>query len=227
MSISVTTFAQDSRLFDNQWYLHNLIIDGESNIPPVNEEIPFVPLDFLETGEIYTGICESPGSGTVSYEGTSEFTVQDFGVLTGGCYNSEENEDFNNLYINVYWIDNIEDTFLYVVVEDGGNITLTITNSSGDEAIYGNLLLATEDYFSPSFTIYPNPTEKILFIQKEYNTAINNLEILDINGRLIYFNDQINSEIPAINVQGLKNGIYFIIIEDEQSRIVVKRLIKN
>lgn len=227
LTISLNCFAQDSRLFDNQWYLHNLIIDGESNIPPVNDEIPFVPLDFLETGEIYTGICESPGNGTVSYVGTSEFTVQDFAVLAGGCYDSEENEDFNNLYINIYWIENIEGTFLYTIVENGANKTLTITNSSGDEAIYGNMLLTTEDHFTPSFTIYPNPTGKKVFIQKGYNTTINNLKILDINGRLIYSFSQFISEVPAINVQSLKNGIYFITIEDEQSRVITKRFIKE
>ncbi len=81
--ISTTSFAQDSRLFENIWYLHDLVINGTSNIPPINNEIPFVPAEFIEPDEFRTGMCEAGGLGQILYNGTAEFTFEFLAFLTG------------------------------------------------------------------------------------------------------------------------------------------------
>ncbi|MCF6308379.1 MAG: hypothetical protein L3J09_10525 [Flavobacteriaceae bacterium] len=83
--ISVLSYSQDIRLFEHTWYLHDLVINGESNVPPINDEIPYVPADFFENGEIYTGMCEEGGAGQLEYFGTSEFDVLEMVFLLGGC----------------------------------------------------------------------------------------------------------------------------------------------
>lgn len=228
LTIGLNLSAQDTRLFDNQWYLQSLIMDGETIIPPVNEEIPFVPLDFSVNGEILTGICESGGAGIVVYTGTSQFTI-DGGlvVLTGGCYDSAENEEFNDTYIRTFWQDTSSNMYQYEIIEDGMDKTLIITNSNNDEAFYSNMLLNTQDFSTTAFKIHPNPAHEYVYIEKELNTTITSLKISDVNGRIVYFDTQINTEIPSVNIENLKSGLYFISIEDSEKRIVIQKFIKR
>ena len=83
-----TCSAQDPQLFENTWYLHDLIIGGQSNVPPINNEIPFVPADFIEPDLFETGMCGSLGSGTILYSGTNEFNFPN-GITWFGCGNAK------------------------------------------------------------------------------------------------------------------------------------------
>ncbi|MFK5983143.1 MAG: T9SS type A sorting domain-containing protein [Flavobacteriaceae bacterium] len=225
---SFNSIAQDTRLFNNTWYLHNLIVNGEGNIPPVNNELPFVALDFIEVDQtIETSACpESAGGGEVIYNGTTSFNLSTFAYLAGGCYGDPENEIYNTLYIEDYWANNTFGDFAYTITEDGSNITLVVTNPSGDTAIYGNELLSSESFNENSFTIYPSPASTILNIEKK-DVFITNISIYDISGRLVYLDKPINSELSSINIQNLKKGVYFITIQDEQNRSFTKRFIKS
>ncbi len=229
--ILVTSFnsiAQDARLFNYTWFLHNLIIDGNDNIPPINNEIPFVALDFIEVNpSIETVACpESAGGGDVIFNGTTNFNIPVFVYLTGDCYGDPENEVFNALYIENYWTNNTPGDFSYTITEDGSSITLFITNQLGDTAIYGNELLSSENFNENSFAIYPNPATTTLFIENN-DVIITNISIYDISGRLVYSDKSITSEVSTINIQNLNEGIYFINIMDEQDRILTKRFIKK
>lgn len=44
-SISVSSFAQDQRLFDNTWYLQKINIDGIDYLAPQNNEIDSIELN--------------------------------------------------------------------------------------------------------------------------------------------------------------------------------------
>jgi len=226
--ISTNCIAQDTRLFNNTWYLHNLIVNGENNIPPVNNEIPFVTLDFIEVDQIIeTFVCpESAGGGVVIYNGTTSFNLSTFAVLLGGCYGDPENEIYNTLYIVDYWLINTLGDFSYTITEDGSSITLIITNQLGDTAIYGNELLSSESFNENSFAIYPNPATTILNIENN-DVIITDISIYDVSGRLVYTDKSITSEVSTINIQNLNEGIYFITIQDEQNRSSTKRFIKN
>jgi len=228
LATSFNSIAQDTRLFNYTWFLHNLIVDGEDNIPPVNNEIPFVALDFIEVNpSIETAACpESAGGGDVIFNGTTNFNIPVFVYLTGGCYGNPENEVFNTLYIYEYWASNTSGDFSYTITEDGSSITLIITNQLGNTAIYGNELLSSENFNENSFAIYPNPATTILNIENN-DVIITNISIYDISGRLVYSNKSITSEVSNINIQNLNEGIYFINIMDEQDRILTKRFIKN
>ncbi len=74
LATTAQVLAQDPQLFENTWYLHDLIIEGQSNIPPINNEIPFVPADFTVPDFFQTGMCESGGGGEISYNGSNEFS---------------------------------------------------------------------------------------------------------------------------------------------------------
>ena len=220
----MNSFAQDSRLFENIWYLHDLVIDGIHNIPPVNNEIPFVPAEFIETGEFYTGMCESGCSGQIIYNGSTEFTFQDFACLLGGCYQNEPfNEDFNNLYVNIYWLPTTQNIYTYTITENGSNRILIIVNSNGDEAIFGDELLSTDDFDELSITTFPNPIQDVLRINNTSNLKITSIKIYDLSGRLVLNK---KSNINQVEVSHLNSGSLFLEIETEH-RVVFKKMIKE
>nr|WP_321226320.1 T9SS type A sorting domain-containing protein [uncultured Psychroserpens sp.] len=224
---TTSNFAQDSRLFDNIWYLNDLIIDGTHNIPPTNEEIPFVPLEFIEPNEFLTGICEAGMNGAIIYSANNEFTFDGgIAVLTGGCYDDPSNEDFNGLYVG-FWFYTSLDVYEYSITETENNRTLSIINSNGDEAIYGDQLLSIRDFNNDNFSIFPNPVNDILYIQKKQNVNFSKIMIFDFNGRLIQIEEQIDLDDLAVNVQKLNNGIYFISIENDANQVVFAKFVKK
>src|SRR5690554_8227422 len=101
--ISYTSSAQDPRLFENTWYLHNLIIDGSSNLPPVNDEIEFVPLYFNEPTNMETSACYTMTS-SVDFIGSDQFALLDGGMTLQGC-EDPENNDFADFYMIGFWED--------------------------------------------------------------------------------------------------------------------------
>ena len=89
--------------------------------------------------------------------------------------------------------------------------TTTVTNLSSDEFIKNN------------FTIYPNPTNSILFIEFTKFSNIK-IEILDLNGRVIQTQSSENS--TSVDTSGLSSGVYLIKITTPENSGTLK-IIKN
>ena len=66
LALSTTAFAQDPQLFENEWYLQNVIIDGQDNFPPSNDELSYVPAIFTQDG-FFTSVCNEL-TGFIEYE---------------------------------------------------------------------------------------------------------------------------------------------------------------
>jgi hypothetical protein len=74
LALSTNAFAQDPQLFENDWYLQNVIIDGQDNFPPSNDDVPFITITFIQNNSfISTYVCDAL-EGTVIYT-NSEFLV--------------------------------------------------------------------------------------------------------------------------------------------------------
>ena len=160
---SLSSYAQDPQLFENTWYLQKVIIDGQDNFPPINNEVPYVPL-FITVNNLETSVCDSMSGSFVEINNDS-FTVSDFNFLLIEC-SLQENIDFETLYFidffNALLQNNI---YNYTIVSNTGNSKiLTLTNNSGSQAIYGNEILSNQDFDISSFKVYPNPVKDKLFI---------------------------------------------------------------
>ena len=225
MLFSLFGFSQDSRLFENQWYLHVLIINGAENIPPINSELPFVPLEFVEPNNFSTSICGSDGVGQLNYNGTTRFTLQNINFFVNTC-NDESNQNYDDLY-QQYWFNTFISESSYTISVDGLNRTLTIVNPNGNEAIYGNDLLSIRDIELDSISVYPNPVEDYIYIKKSKNIIVSKINIFDTNGKLVHSIISFDKDILKLNIQSLNKGIYFISIENTQNQIFTKKLTKK
>lgn len=223
---SSNLYAQDPQLFENLWYLHDINIDGESNIPPINNEIPFVAAEFFEDGTVYTEICDYGGTGMLEYIGIDEFSILEMNFLQGGCHtNYPTNEDYAGLYLN-FWYSVGNENASYQITGNGEIRTLIITSVNSDFAIFKNEILLSIDSFSKSkFLIYPNPAQETLFIDNSFNQQVN-AKVYDVNGKLLR-NLLLETEQSEIDVKQFQAGLYFVVFENEDGMRVSKKFVKQ
>lgn len=102
-NLSAITFAQDPQLFENEWYLHKLIINGTEFFPPgINGEAKIVNLIITEN-IIGTTVCDSRGADILSFDDiNNNFSVGPFSSLAVECV-FWENQIFQNLYFNDFF----------------------------------------------------------------------------------------------------------------------------
>jgi len=222
--ITINSFSQDERLFEQVWYLEELIIDGISHIPPVNSEVPYVSAYFLKNSELDTWICEDNFFAILDYFGTNEFAFGYAEFLLGGC-DDPLNQDYAILYES-FWADaTLLPIVTYNIVDNNDIRTLTINGANNDIAIYGTQILgvSSDVYDLESVYINPSITEDQFIIVSNEKTLINRIMIFDATGRKTYESEG-NSRI--YDVSNLSQGIYLVKILTDTG-FGIKRFIKK
>jgi len=90
-----------------------------------------------------------------------------------------------------------------------------------DDYFQGNILaiddidigmsgLGTNQFLTNSYSVYPNPTNKFVFIKSETNTS--EIQVFDIQGKLLFQNNTDNLE-TKIDFSNYENGLYFVKIK--------------
>jgi hypothetical protein len=113
--------------------------------------------------------------------------------------------------------------------------TFTITDLAGnsvmcsfDVTVDANLSVE-ENTFSNSLRLSPNPTKNVITINSVTNISIDSITILDLNGRILQTITNIGqlSDGKTIDISNLSTGMYFMKIQDSDSRVAVKRIVKH
>ncbi|QXP78432.1 MULTISPECIES: T9SS type A sorting domain-containing protein [Winogradskyella] len=90
---------------------------------------------------------------------------------------------------------------------------------SGHVRVFNNSTLSVEDFKSTNISIYPNPTEGIVFINED---RIHKIELIDMIGRSIYVIERSNK----IDLSGKEKGIYILRVHTEKGIGVVKVILR-
>lgn len=226
-SISTISFAQNPILFETDWFLIELTVDGENITIPTNNEVDTVPLNFEDFG-IITEPCSYYTAETSNISDNS-ISFDSFTILDATC-SQPETRIFEDHYIHGFYLDDIagEKTFNYVL-NFGDNETrmLTITNREGDVAIYGNAALGINKQDVSQFTLYPNPVKNNLIVKSTNFAANLTIEIYDIQGKLLKSQILEFENQAVIDVSELYNGVYFLKIEDGHGLISTSKFVKD
>lgn len=110
-----------------------------------------------------------------------------------------------------------ENDTLYVVVQ-GWN------NEKGDYSIAindANLVGITET--NSQLSIFPNPAKNQIFIQSE--DKVNQVQILDMNGRIV-FQGPLNNH-ASIDISELSRGVYMLLVETEKGLSTHKIIVED
>ncbi|WP_298221588.1 choice-of-anchor J domain-containing protein [Flavobacterium sp.] len=91
------------------------------------------------------------------------------------------------------------------------------------DALTINRVLSTDTFFKNNFAVFPNPTTNVLNISNKSNSAITNIQVSDINGRII---NEAKGNTGQINISELMSGVYFLRISTDAGTGTTK-IIKN
>jgi|GEM_PF-1189401 len=222
-------------LFDNDWYLTKVVIDGE--------EFPTPPSDFHSiTGEeihisyftefnetyFYTNGCNEI-SGDIQNLDENSFDVLGVGTTLMDCmfplYNAHDGRIYSffggGLGENFPW-----EGFQYEINSNSdGSKTMQIMNPDGNIAFYNNQILSTseisglnENNFQLAFYMDE------LFIKNPQSIA-KSISIYNLTGKLVLTSKV--SPLQKINTPGLPNGIYIVKILDRNGTVYTKKIRKE
>lgn len=119
-----------------------------------------------------------------------------------------------------------------VIALSGG--TTTSVNTAAATMIFDNItvkataadsLLGTNtfDVDATYISLFPNPTTGIIHIDTPNNAEVKNMQLVDVNGRVI---KTINGFVSQLDITSLSNGVYMLTIETATAK-ETKKIIKN
>lgn len=79
-----------------------------------------------------------------------------------------------------------------------------------------------EEIEATQFNVYPNPATSTVFVETNGNAQVS---IIDMTGRVVK-EMVITDNVSAINIEDINEGVYFIMIQNENNRIVEKLVVK-
>ncbi|MGB7500202.1 MAG: T9SS type A sorting domain-containing protein [Moheibacter sp.] len=211
-------------VLSNTWHLTDLIIDGVSNPPPSNEEVPYIDLDFTENDNmIYTTVCGSL-NGQADFFTENQFFILNMEATAESC-GYGNNPAYESLYLGFFWNNYYQD-FGYLVEDIGNdNFQLTLIDQSGNQAIYNSQFLSVGDTESLMISVYPNPVKDKLRIENP-GLQFNFIKVINSSGKLVIRQKMLNSS-DEIDFTGLPQGLYVVNFEQNGKVLKTEKVLKK
>lgn len=110
---------------------------------------------------------------------------------------------------------------------DSGNIMITSLTYTDPNYTPGLYLikasnLGISDFDSSGVSIFPNPVSDKITINSK-NSEINNLTLIDISGKILYSETEINSENKTLDLSKYSEGVYFMAINNNITKKIIKQ----
>ncbi len=220
------SFGQDPQLFNTTWYLQDVIVNGNSNIPPNSN----MYLYFTSPTSFYTQACTSMSSSVIFDNNNTNFSASNYTYTLDMCFDAAA-QTYQDIYFPFFSSGTSSGNiptfnFTYTVSESENIKTLIITSSVNQQAIYSNINLSNDSFDKEVFSFYPNPSED--FIDINLNNAFTNNTTLEIYNEIgiLHKTETLTATTARIDIKNLPSGIYFVKITTEKGT-TVKKLIKK
>lgn len=231
--------AQNPLLLDTNWYAAEVHLDGTTYLRPEPnyESLIYFQHDWIQNQYDLNGsnpFCSSfwGMSNVVFDDEQPQFAFEGEMVYFGleSCTEFPNLNLFKGVHTSIYNNNPAFPTspFTYEVTENeqGIGYQLIITNAQGDWARYDNVLLSAEVPSTNHFSIYPNPTKDFLHIKSAQNNEINRVQIFDWQGKKVHEN-RLNVNEFVVDLKHLENGLYLIVLENQNGMVETRKFIKN
>jgi hypothetical protein len=216
--------AQNADLFNNNWYISQMIINNQTTVSPIMQ-VPIGTSLFSNNGGTYnfnSSYYNTAGSTITFNTVTDSFTRQGGGctLLVYNGTNAAAAQAYDQKNCDFYINTTSGSIFNYQIVNNGSSKTLIITSPNGNKIYYNNLVLGTKDnVIKKSIKVYPNPTKDFLLIENIERNL--NLKIYEMSGKLVY--ETLTSDKSVIvDVSHFQKGQYILMIENFKPEIFIK-----
>lgn len=147
--------------------------------------------DYFYERDIDANLVET-SSIAYNWDGVTEEWAIYWGNTYTNTYNTDDElEEQITVYWNSWdeeWVTNMKYIYSYIDIASISNITKQMVN------------------------IYPNPSSDFISIDGE--NSLNHVSIIGMNGQVVYFMNNINSNNHKVDIQNLNAGTYFVAIKN-------------
>ncbi len=222
-NLSAISYAQDPQLFENEWYLYEVLTNDLGTLYEVSLiEPPIIPSLSISEDLIFSGLgaCNN-FNGVYGFFPPNELNSINFIASTDDC-GVEQHNNFEDEYFGF-----ISGGYSYNITDDSRGKVLTLENGIFGYAVFKSYSLSTSNFTKNEFQVYPNPAKNKLILTSTNKEGKLKIRIFNIEGRLL---DTQNLELEnqtSIDISGLMNGTYFLNIENENGNSEVKKFLKE
>lgn len=216
------SFSQDARLFENDWYLTNIIVNGVNNLPP-NEGMN---LYFNSTTFLSAYACNTMYANVSFEDNNTNFSASNYVYTLDFCTNQLA-ANYQKIYFGFFHDGTNSNplavyNFTYTISESFGVKTLTINSMYNQQAIYSSVILSNPKFKQIDFSLSPNPSKDYLEINLKNEFSENTfLEFYNEIGQICK-TVILKYDTKKIEINDLSNGIYFVKIKTKNETITKK-----
>jgi len=216
-----TAFSQLPELLSSGWHIDYIVVDGVTYDGPfVNSQGIVHPNIIFETtfaSAVIDPDSDSFGSMVDYNANDAEFTFVNPSMTLPGCM---QHCFFAGHYFSLLTRGGTDPVhFNYDIVDNTGDLTLTLTDDAGDIAVYQDApILGINELQNIAISIYPNPVLESLFIAAE-GEEIETISVYTISGKRIISETLTTNQI---DVSALKAGLYFIEMTTFEGKSILK-----
>ena len=87
-------------------------------------------------------------------------------------------------------------------------------------------LLSTDEFETTSFSVYPNPSNGSINVNMETGLGQGHIDIIDLNGRVVFTQNSLLEGVININASELSNGVYLLQVSNDTVSETTKLVIK-
>ena len=205
-----------------------LTATGATGSGPISNWL-ITPVITVQNGDVVSFYTRIGRNGVALYADRLQLRMSTNGGFTANpSTGATDLGDFTNLLIDVNPSLNLTD---YPVTWTQESYTVTgltgstdvkfafryFVNDGGQDGLQSDIIgidtfsvdrpLATDSFIKNNFSVYPNPANNVININKTKNVAMASAQITDINGRVV---KTVNSEVSQINISDLNAGVYML-----------------
>ena len=169
------------------------------------------------TVTLWSAICNSEDNFAVNFDDAATPGALPCPPIGGGTYQPNQAlSAFNGQNQQGTWTLTVSD----LANADGGTLTSWGLNICSDIAPTGITVLAK----SNDVRIYPNPTSNIVTVDLGDVSTIDKIALIDLQGKVLYQNKSINTNIVKIDLSQFGNGFYMLQVQGKDINNVFKVL---
>jgi hypothetical protein len=191
-------------------------------------------------------VTSPDGSQTLEYTIHFVWALANDASLKGVTINGEELSDFDaDVFEYTLSIENPEnipqvsalasddnaDVDILQAAEIPGQAVITVTAEDGEtQQVYTinfEAETASDNFNIANIKVYPNPTSGIVNVEIPGQSKISKVCLINVTGKVIAVKNKMSAHFVTFDLTNLKQGVYFITIENEEKNQIVKRVIKK
>ena len=221
-----------SALWDMTWYLideYGFDADLYNGVAGNNIAIQLV-VDGLRMQPCNTGFVQSRDAiisaidinSMIPEEDKEEVKCGVFGMFAGRGLGI--NADQGNRFSRLDQLEDFEEATLVNGVCEGIPLPFLVPPEIGLPG--GVPLLSTDEFETTSFSVYPNPSNGSINVNMETGLGQGHIDIIDLNGRVVFTQNSLLEGVININASELSNGVYLLQVSNDTVSETTKLVIK-